>query len=405
MSNNILINGSIAMRTVNTPTRVGQRVSTESDIANISTPFIGMIIYIEDQDSFVYVKSLKNDDSGIFEIENALINEYAPFVGGSIKGVQDITVSGDNIIVTYSNGSSKSLQLSTNSGAIINGGTYTSEIKDKNVTMTTGYGDFKVGTKVSSLEGKSYDELFDGILFPTINPVFVDPSASIILNNYDAIQEVGSVAPDYNNFIVSFNPGQIKLNNIKQEDRAGSQILENSYIFYGGSISNKQLPTSVSLGDTNYQYHVEYEAGPQPKNNKGLNFSTPLKQGSIDSSIVKVNGTFPWYASTVISGILTKQALIAWDPILGSMQAGITNIGFELKPHTQEKPQMFKTPRQVVAGNIQMYNAVAKQFENVAISDWEETVTTEKINGVDKNYYTYTYKGANRSSVKLIIKF
>jgi hypothetical protein len=187
MSNNVLINGSIAMRTVNTPTRVGQRVSTESDIVNINTPFIGMIIYIEDQDSFVYVKSLKNDDSGIFEIENALINEYAPFVGGSIKGVQDITVSGDNIIVTYSNGSSKSLQLSTNSGAIINGGTYTSEIKDKNVTMTTGYGDFKVGTKVSSLEGKSYDELFDGILFPTINPVFVDPSASIILNNYDVI--------------------------------------------------------------------------------------------------------------------------------------------------------------------------------------------------------------------------
>jgi hypothetical protein len=52
-----------------------------------------------------------------------------------------------------------------------------------------------------------------------------------------------------------------------------------------------------------------------------------------------------------------------------------------------------------------MYNTVAKQFENVAISDWEETVTMEKINGVDKNYYTYTYKGANRSSVKLIIKF
>lgn len=80
MQNNILLGGSLAMQNANTPTRVGQRVSTESEIANISAPFIGLIIYIEDQDKFVYVESLKSKKVGIIEIKDALVDEYKPLV-------------------------------------------------------------------------------------------------------------------------------------------------------------------------------------------------------------------------------------------------------------------------------------------------------------------------------------
>lgn len=76
MSSNILLGGSISMKDTNTPTRSGQRIATESDIANIPTPFVGAIIYIEDQDSFVYVKSLKSRKVGNFEIKDALIDQY-----------------------------------------------------------------------------------------------------------------------------------------------------------------------------------------------------------------------------------------------------------------------------------------------------------------------------------------
>jgi hypothetical protein len=38
------------MQSPNTPTREGQRVATESDITKINSPFIGLIIYVEDQD-------------------------------------------------------------------------------------------------------------------------------------------------------------------------------------------------------------------------------------------------------------------------------------------------------------------------------------------------------------------
>lgn len=74
----ILISGGLTLSVNNTPTRVGQRVRTESDIANIPAPFIGLIIYIEDQDQFVYVKSLKSQMYGSWEIKNALVDEYKP---------------------------------------------------------------------------------------------------------------------------------------------------------------------------------------------------------------------------------------------------------------------------------------------------------------------------------------
>ena len=80
MSSNVLLSGSLAMSNTNTPTRAGQKVASESEIASIETPVIGMIIYIEDKDKFVYVKSLKSKKIGKIEIKNALIDEYEPLV-------------------------------------------------------------------------------------------------------------------------------------------------------------------------------------------------------------------------------------------------------------------------------------------------------------------------------------
>lgn len=102
MSSDILVSGSLQMSTVNTPTREGQRVTTESDIVNIKTPYIGLIIYIEDQDKYVYVKSLKSKRVGNFEIQNAQINEYFEIFPKNIvtridKIEQDLLVTNTNI--------------------------------------------------------------------------------------------------------------------------------------------------------------------------------------------------------------------------------------------------------------------------------------------------------------------
>lgn len=80
MSNNVIIQGSLQLSGNDLPTRVGERVESEDQIANIVAPFVGLIIYIKDQDSFVYVKSLKSKKIGNIEIKNALVDEYKPLL-------------------------------------------------------------------------------------------------------------------------------------------------------------------------------------------------------------------------------------------------------------------------------------------------------------------------------------
>lgn len=307
------------------------------------------------------------------------------------KSVQDIALEEGVMLITYTDGNTQQIEIGS--------GKYTSNISDKNIAMTTAYGDFTVGTKVSQLEGKTYDELFDGILFPTVNPTFTEPSASISLKNYAATQEVGATAPTVDNFTTSYNAGAINLNGVKQSNRGGAQDTSNSFIYYGTSATNTTLPTTVSEGSTSYKYRAAYAEGPQPKDNKGNDYQTPLSAGIVDSSAVTINGTYPWYATTVTAGTLTKQALVAWNSTAGKMSTG----EFTVQPHTLTSPQMFKTPRK--AASLQMYNTVAKAFETVALSDWTETFSSETINNVSHTYYTYSYKGDARGSVKLIVKF
>lgn len=282
-------------------------------------------------------------------------------------------------------------------------GTYESNIEDGSIAMTENYGDFKVGTTVESLKGKTYDELFDGILFPTVNPTFTAPSASIAWSGYAATQEVGATGPTANNFTTGYNAGAITLSGKKQNNRGGAQNTANSFIYVNGNVANRTLPSKVTLGNTTFKYRAAYAQGPQPKNNKGNNYDSPLAAGSVDSGAITLNGTYPWYASTLTAGVLTKQALIAWNATDGAMQAGANGVGFEVQPHTAAAPQKFKLPRK--ATSLQMYNTVAKAFETVALSDWDETTSQDTINGNTRTYYTYTYKGDARGSVKLIVKF
>lgn len=278
---------------------------------------------------------------------------------------------------------------------------YESAIADKNLTTPNAVGGIAKGTKVSTLEGKTFSEMFDELLFPTVNPTYTAPSASLAWKNYAATQEVGSAGPTSANFTTGYNAGAINLNGVKQANRGGAHIEADSFIYVNGDAANKTLPTTLALGSTKFKYRAAYGEGPQPKNNKGGDYGSPLAAGTVDSAEVSVNATFPWYATTATAGTLTKQALVAWNSTAGSMSTGSS--GFDVQPHTAAAPQMFKVPRK--ASSLQMYNTVAKAFETVTLSDWTESSAEETINGVKQTYYTYTYKGEARGSVKLIVKF
>ena len=302
-----------------------------------------------------------------------------------------LNADGDKFIVTFLDGTTSEIEAAS--------GEYESMIADKNLTTPNAVGGIAKGTKVSALEGKTYSEMFDDLLFPTVNPTFTAPTASIAWKNYATVQEVGSAGPTSANFTTGYNAGAINLNGVKQANRGGTHDTANSFVYVNGDATNKTLPTKLALGATKFKYRAAFGEGPQPKNNKGGDYGAPLAAGTVDSAEISVNGTYPWYASTATAGSLTKQSLVAWNATAGAMSSG----EFTVQPHTAAAPQMFKLPRK--ASSLQMYNTVAKAFETVALSDWTETSASETINGNTQTYYTYSYKGDARGSVKLIVKF
>ena len=278
---------------------------------------------------------------------------------------------------------------------------YESSIEDKTLEMPSAVGGLGKGTTVESLEGKTFSQMFDDILFPTVNPTFTAPTASIQFKSYTSTKEVGSAAPTASNFTTSYNAGAITLNGVKQNNRGGAIDSDNSFIYVNGDADNKTLPAKVSLGATTYKYRASYSEGPQPKDNKGNDYDAPLAAGYVDSSAVTLNGTYPWFASTASASAenpVAKQSLVAWNSTAGSMSTG----NFELQP-SGTLPQVFKLPRKI--STLQMLNTVSNKMETIGLGDYNETTETINIGGVDVTYYVYTYKGAVRGSVTLSAKF
>lgn len=313
------------------------------------------------------------------------------------KSVEDISLVNGVMTITYTDASTTTIEVGS--------GKYKSNIEDKTIAMVTQYGDFNSGTTVSALEGKTYDELFDGILFPTVNPTFTAPTASISLKNYAATQEVGADGPTPDNFTTGYNAGAITLSGSKQNNRGGAQDTANSFIYVNGVATNKTLPEKVTLGNTTFKYRAAYNEGPQPKNNKGVDYGSPLAASTVDSSAATVNGTYPWFASTVgvtAEAPVAKQSLIAWNATAGSMYTG--DAGFTLEA-SGTVPQVIKVPNSRTITNMEMYDTGAEKWKAVSMAVWTPSTETININGTDVTYTVYTYNSAARGQVKLRIKF
>ena len=309
--------------------------------------------------------------------------------------IEDVALNaeGDKIVVTHVDGSTSEIAVGS--------GDYESAIEDKSLAMPNAVGGIAKGTKLSDIEGKTINAIFDDLLFPTVNPTFTAPSASIKFNGYAATQEVGAAAPTESQFTVGFSAGAINLNGVKQANRAGAQDTGASFIYYGDSADNTELPTSVALGNTSYKYRAAFAEGPQPKDNKGGDYSSPLAAGTVDSSAVTVNGTYPWFASTgsaTAENPVVKQALVAWNETVGAMSTG----NFTVQP-SGTLAQVFKLPRQIKT--LQMLNTVSGAMDTIGTGDYNETTEVIDINGTEHTYYVYTYKGSTRGEVTLLAKF
>lgn len=262
-----------------------------------------------------------------------------------------------------------------------------------NAKTTVTLGDLKAGYTATELNGKTFSWMFDTILFPVINPTFVNPSASIRFNGYTGgLKIAGVVAATESQLRGSFSRGAINLSGVRQNYRAGEET-DQSYYYSSPS----GFPAIVPLGTISYYYRAYYEQGPQPYDNKGNTYGSPLAAGYVTSSAVTVSGTLPYYASTSTSGTLTQQSLKSWS---SSMSTGTLTF----PPHTQAAPTMLKLPGHITT--MKMLNTVSNQWETISFDDWSYTDSSETFNEIiTHNYRTYKYTGADRGEVQLQITF
>lgn len=312
------------------------------------------------------------------------------YCDSDIKKVIDVTAKTDDaskIVITYSDNSTAEVSVGKT--------TYTPAV-DGELAMPNDVGGIKSGTKASDLSGKTYDAMFDDLLFPTVYPVAVAPTLSI-LNPTTTIAEVGATTglTSESDVTYKYTQGYYTLSGkATSVARAGAET-SHTVAFTGYT----EVPTNYSIdpGSLTITVTVNYAEGGQPKDNKGNNYGSPLAAGSIKATKT-INVTMPYYASTVTTGVETKQALISWNTTAGKM----TTTDLTLKA-VESGSQLFVLPR--AATSLQMFNTVSNKYETVALSDWTKTEVSRSINGNVYTYYKYVYAGATRGSVKIKVTF
>lgn len=238
--------------------------------------------------------------------------------------------------------------------------------------------------------GLSFSEMFDAILFPTINPEITNPSASISVSDSDKNVEVGATLPTYT---VTYDDGEVKLNGVVQyESYAGAKTKETVTLTDSLVAGSSKMPAK----SVTYSAVVEYAAGTnQPMTNKNVAYGSVCEAGSV-SATVTVYPYYVYYATTNTDSV----DAVAQSVLKNSGISSVTTPELTLNPHTAETPQTLKLPVRTMT-KLQMYNTVAGKYEEVSFTDW--TLSSETINEV--SYNVYTYSGDPRGSVKVKVTF
>lgn len=281
------------------------------------------------------------------------------------------------------------------------------------VQVPSTVGGIKAGTTVAQLKGKKQNEIIDMLLFPEQQPTVANPSASIALKNAfkaNGIYEVGSAGPVQADFTTGFNRGTCTVAGQAAKNRAGALDSSKSFIYVGGSTSNKTLPAKVTLGAMQYNYVAAYGQGDTLLTSWGKKASVspnPLTAGSVASGAIYIYGTYPYYCNgasasssaqdTNFPGAAapgTKLPLQKWtDTLVGAKFASEASTGTRL---------VFEFPATKQVTKVEFMNTVSGKWEVFASGNYAVSSSGNKtVQGVSVAYKKLTTQGALSGALQL----
>lgn len=296
-------------------------------------------------------------------------------------GVNAVSIEGTTLKITMVDGSSKIVDLAE----ILK---YKSALVDDIATVNA-LGGIPAGTTVAQLKNKTFSQLFDELIFPTVTPTFDNPTASLSLNSTSTtpiVQEVGTTGasvPVAASFNKGYNPGAIKIAGVKKQNRAGGLKSGESFIYINNDPSIKVFPTEIPEGATIYKYRVAYAQGPQPLDSKGNNYQTPLPAGTVDSAAVTIYGVYPYFTNKDNNGAFAKLPLI----FINTLSA------VKFKPEGPNK-HTFKLPVKYTLTKVELLNTLSGKYENYGTDKFTKTTENIKVQGKQVEYAVYTRNDA-----------
>ena len=292
-------------------------------------------------------------------------------------GIKAVSIEGTTLKITMIDGSSKTVDLAE----ILK---YKSALSDDIATVNA-LGGIPAGTTVAQLKNKTFSQLFDELIFPTVNPTFEYPTASLYLKNSAAtpiIQEVGTTGasvPVAASFNTGYNPGAIKIAGVKKQNRGGDLQSDKSFIYINNSPANKEFPTEIPEGRIVYRYKAVYAQGPQPLDSKGNNYQTPLPAGVAYSNDVTINGVYPYFTNKDNNETFAKLALTTSN----------TLSAVKFKAEGPNK-HTFKLPVKYTLTKVELLNTLSGKYENYGTDKFTKTTENIKVQGKQVEYAVYT---------------
>lgn len=296
-------------------------------------------------------------------------------------GVSAVSIKGTILKITTVDGSSKTVDLAE----IIK---YKSVLAD-NIATVNALGGIPAGTTVAQLKNKTFSQLFDELIFPTVNPRFDNPTAFLGLKSTSTtptIQEVGTTGasvPVAASFNTEYNPGAIKIAGVKKQNRGGDLKSNESFIYINNAPANKEFPTEIPEGSIIYKYRAAYAQGPQPLDSKGNNYQAPLPAGTVDSAAVTIKGVYPYFTNKDNNEAFAKLALTTSN-ILSAVK---------FKAEGPNK-HTFKLPVKYTLTEVELLNTLSGKYENYGIDKFTKTTENIKVQGKQVSYAVYTRNDA-----------
>lgn len=296
-------------------------------------------------------------------------------------GVKVVSIEGTTLKITMIDGSNKTVDLAE----ILK---YKSALSDDIATVNA-LGGIPAGTTVAQLKNKTFSQLFDELIFPTVNPTFEAPTAFLSLKSTlttPIIQEVGTTGaslPVAASFNTTYNPGAIKIAGVKKQNRGGDLKANESFIYINNAPANKEFPTEIPEGSIIYKYRAAYAQGPQPLDSKGNNYYIPLPAGTVDSTAITINGVYPYFTNKDNNEVFAKLALTTLNTL--------SNVKFKAEGPNKH---IFKLPIKYTLTKVELLNTLSGKYENYGTDKFTKTTENIKVQGKQVEYAVYTRNDA-----------